>query len=222
MASFLAKFKKGEKKEAAAPSAPATKSNKLVLLIIDPQNDFHPGGSLGVPGAIEDSQRTADFIEKHINDIDEIYVSLDTHHKLHIAHGPFWKNAEGESPAPFTQITNKEICDGVWTPRLEKNLEWAKHYTHALEAKGRYTLIIWPEHCIVSTRRPIYLPNLHPLLSTHVDWYQRSQCISSPQRCLTEVGSGMNFVSVVLPALKNKNAMFPVDEHEECQLFSQR
>ena len=37
-------------------------------------------GSLGVPGAIEDSQRTADFIEKHISEIDEIYVSLDTHH----------------------------------------------------------------------------------------------------------------------------------------------
>lgn len=37
-------------------------------------------GSLGVPGAIEDSQRTAAFIEKHINAIDEIYVSLDTHH----------------------------------------------------------------------------------------------------------------------------------------------
>ena len=57
----------------------------------------------------------------------------------------------GESPAPFTQITNKEICDGVWMPREEKHLEWAKHYTSSLEAKGRYTLIIWPEHCIVRT-----------------------------------------------------------------------
>ena len=37
-------------------------------------------GSLGVPGAVEDSQRTADFVNKHINEIDEIYVSLDTHH----------------------------------------------------------------------------------------------------------------------------------------------
>lgn len=37
-------------------------------------------GSLGVPGAIEDSERTAAFIEKHTGDIDEIYVSLDTHH----------------------------------------------------------------------------------------------------------------------------------------------
>jgi hypothetical protein len=54
-----------------------------------------------------------------------------------------------ESPAPFTQITNKEICDGIWVPRVEEHLEWAKHYTSALEAKGRYTLIIWPEHCIV-------------------------------------------------------------------------
>jgi hypothetical protein len=70
----------------------ATKK-KITLLIIDPQNDFHPGGkiypgsslssivgSLGVPGAIEDSERTASFIRQHINEIDEIYVSLDSHH----------------------------------------------------------------------------------------------------------------------------------------------
>ena len=40
---------------------------KKTLLIIDPQNDFHPavdenskGGSLGVPGANEDSARIAE------------------------------------------------------------------------------------------------------------------------------------------------------------------
>ena len=51
-----------------------------ILLIIDPQNDFHPGGSLAVNGANEDSERTADFIMANINKIDEIVVTLDTHH----------------------------------------------------------------------------------------------------------------------------------------------
>ena len=54
--------------------------NKLILLIIDPQNDFHPGGTLGIQGAHEDSARTAAFINRHIGLIDEIYVTLDSHH----------------------------------------------------------------------------------------------------------------------------------------------
>ena len=32
------------------------------LLIIDPQNDFHAGGSLAVPGADEDALRLAAWI----------------------------------------------------------------------------------------------------------------------------------------------------------------
>jgi hypothetical protein len=54
--------------------------NKLILLIIDPQNDFHPGGSLGIAGANDDSARIAAFIDRHISAIDEIYVTLDSHH----------------------------------------------------------------------------------------------------------------------------------------------
>lgn len=55
-------------------------SPKVVLLIIDPQIDFHPGGSLAVAGAIEDSERIAQFIQRNIRNIDEIYVTLDSHH----------------------------------------------------------------------------------------------------------------------------------------------
>ena len=54
--------------------------SKLILLIIDPQHDFHPGGSLAIPGADEDSARIAAFIDRHISAIDEIYVTLDSHH----------------------------------------------------------------------------------------------------------------------------------------------
>ena len=54
-----------------------------ILLIIDPQNDFHPGGTLGVPGANEDSARVAAFIKDNVDHIDEIYVSLDSHHRIH-------------------------------------------------------------------------------------------------------------------------------------------
>jgi nicotinamidase/pyrazinamidase len=59
---------------------PSMISDKTVLLIIDPQVDFHPGGNLAVPGANEDSARTAQMIMDHVEDIDEIYITLDSHH----------------------------------------------------------------------------------------------------------------------------------------------
>jgi hypothetical protein len=53
---------------------------QVVLLIVDPQIDFHPGGSLAVQGANEDSERIAAFIRKNVNAIQDIYVTLDSHH----------------------------------------------------------------------------------------------------------------------------------------------
>ena len=46
-------------KVGAAASNVAEAKNRT-LLIIDPQNDFHGGGSLQVPGADEDAQRIAE------------------------------------------------------------------------------------------------------------------------------------------------------------------
>jgi nicotinamidase/pyrazinamidase len=55
---------------------------KNILLIIDPQVDFHPGGSLAISGANEDSARTAGLILENKDNIDEIYVTLDSHHVI--------------------------------------------------------------------------------------------------------------------------------------------
>ena len=52
----------------------------VILLLIDPQIDFHEGGSLAVPGATADSERIAKMITEHGDEIDEIYVTLDSHH----------------------------------------------------------------------------------------------------------------------------------------------
>ena len=56
------------------------KKPKVILLIIDPQVDFHPGGSLAIANANDDSERTASLILNNIDHIDEIVVTLDTHH----------------------------------------------------------------------------------------------------------------------------------------------
>lgn len=66
-------------------------------------------GTLGVPGANEDSERIAEMILENINKFDEIYVTLDTHMSYHIAHPSFWKDAKGNSPKPLTHISVKDV-----------------------------------------------------------------------------------------------------------------
>mmetsp|Transcript_16000 Transcript_16000/g.26835 ORF Transcript_16000/g.26835 Transcript_16000/m.26835 type:complete len:142 (-) Transcript_16000:624-1049(-) len=91
--------------------------SKITMLIIDPQVDFHPGGSLGIPNANNDAERTADFILDHLEDIDQIIVTLDSHHRMHVAHSMVWLDQQDNHPAPFTLITNQQIRDGVWRPK---------------------------------------------------------------------------------------------------------
>lgn len=65
-------------------------SEKNILLIIDPQIDFHPAGgvgslahpqgSLAVAGANEDTHKISQLILKNIEKFDEIVVTLDSHH----------------------------------------------------------------------------------------------------------------------------------------------
>ena len=56
------------------------RKERVILLLVDPQVDFHPGGSLAVFGADADSDRIADLIRSKIFEIDEIIITLDSHH----------------------------------------------------------------------------------------------------------------------------------------------
>lgn len=129
----------------------AYKKGGTAVLIIDPQNDFHEGGSLAVAGAKADSARTAQMISDHLGDINQISVTLDSHLKLHIANPFFWKNKEGQHPPPFTPITEKDINEGIWVPSRTELLQHALEYVRGLEANKRFTLLVWPEHCLIGT-----------------------------------------------------------------------
>lgn len=88
------------------------------LLIVDCQKDFHPGGSLAIPSANDDAARISSLIRTRGNAIDRIVATLDSHHKLHVAHPCFWTNGTtGEHPPPFTIISAKDVETGVWVPR---------------------------------------------------------------------------------------------------------
>ncbi len=139
------------------------------LLIIDPQNDFCdiPGAALPVQGADADMHRLAMRIREQGAQIDAITVTLDSHQRLDIAHPGFWQTALGEPPSPFTQITAAQIRAGEFVPRDASALPRALVYAEALQAQGRYTLMIWPVHCEIGTWGHNVHAELHAAL---VDW----------------------------------------------------
>jgi len=122
---------------------------KNVLLIIDPQNDFHEGGSLAVKGASADSSRIAQLIRT--KKFHTIVVTLDTHQYVDIGHPIWWTNDEKQEPKPFITITTKDIEKGTWRAARPEDQDWTSKYVKQLEKNKRFQHTIWPYHCIVGT-----------------------------------------------------------------------
>ena len=140
---------------------------KTQILIIDPQNDFcdlpsayrpvdplsgeRQAPALPVQGAHADLQRLAVFIREGLEHLDDIAVTLDSHHRLDIAHPTFWRTGEGTAVAAFTQITAEQVRDGSFAPRDPAALPRTLAYLEALQGRGRYTLMVWPVHCEIGS-----------------------------------------------------------------------
>lgn len=125
----------------------------LHLLLIDPQNDFCdiPGAALPVPGADADLQRVAELIRRLGARLDAISLTMDAHHRLDIAHPGFWQQGDGSAVAPFTTITAAAVRAGAFRPRQAAHLPACLAYLDALEARARYTLMVWPVHCEIGS-----------------------------------------------------------------------
>lgn len=148
--------------------------NKVQLLVIDPQNDFHDqaGATLPVNGAMADAERLADLIKRKGRAINSIDATLDTHQQLDIAHAMTWVNSKGENPAPFTIISADDVRKGVWrayNPALQKRFE---KYVEALETNARYPLVIWPYHTLVGTWGHNVVD---PVMEQFMDWERRKR-----------------------------------------------
>lgn len=142
-------------------------SARTHLLIIDPQNDFcdlpaayrplladgvsRQAPALPVTGAHADMQRLARFIDASAAQLDDITITLDSHHRLDIAHPGFWRQADGSAVHPFTPITAQQVRAGLLTPRDAGALPRALAYLDELQARGRYTLMVWPVHCEIGS-----------------------------------------------------------------------
>lgn len=129
----------------------ASQLGRTQLLIIDPQNDFCdvPGASLPVQGANADLDRLAALVDRYGAQLDAIHVTLDSHNPLHIAHPVWWRNAAGAAPAPFTVISEADITSGRWRAHDPAQQAHSAAYVAALAQRGRYQLVVWPEHCLI-------------------------------------------------------------------------
>lgn len=122
----------------------------------------NPGGTLCVPGAVEDVWRTCKFILDNLPYLNQIINSLDTHRVYQIFHQHMWRRvSDGKAPPPFTALVP---ISGVMTDPVTgdqymfiRGAAYGVAYGKALEAKGSSPLTIWPYHCRVGS-------TLHPLV----------------------------------------------------------
>jgi len=136
--------------------------SKIDCLIIDPQISFcdPKKGELYVNGADKDMERLATMIRRIKPKIDDIHVTMDSHHYVDVSHPVFWKDSNGQHPDPFTIITSVDVKNGVWNPT---NLSWRARmisYVETLEKGGKYPLCIWPPHCLIGSEGH----NIYPVL----------------------------------------------------------
>jgi len=121
---------------------------RIAAFGIDCQIGFcTPGASLFVPGAVEDTRRTVDWIYANLDKLTALHFSMDTHRVFQIFHPAWWIDSEGKHPSPLTPITYEDVRNGKWAPiaHPKESLE----YTKRLEASGKYVLTIWPYHTLL-------------------------------------------------------------------------
>ena len=174
-------------RHALTPSG--TDRRRVHLLLIDVQKDFcFPEGSLYVGGrsgrgALDDSRRIAEFIYRNLGQVTRITATLDTHLAFQIFSPSFWVDPQGRALTAHRVITTADI-DGrrvrpnpdlaAWLSRgdaawLERQV---RHYCAELERSGKYTLYLWPPHCIVGSEGHTLVGIVHEARMFHA--YARS------------------------------------------------
>ncbi|WP_225412532.1 cysteine hydrolase family protein [Stigmatella hybrida] len=149
-------------------SPAATDRFNLHLLLIDVQKDFcFPEGSLYVAGrsgrgAIDDSRRIAEFVYRNLGVLSNVTTTLDTHFAYQIFFPSFWVDENGQMLTPYREVTREQIERGQARPNpavakwlCGGNYPWllkqVKYYCDELERAGKYTLYLWPPHCLLGS-----------------------------------------------------------------------
>lgn len=167
-------------------------SKNVQLLIIDPQNDFCTEtdgvnkGTLVVPGAAEDIKRLSYMIRRIMPKVDDIRITLDSHHPVHIAHPIWWIDRAGNHPKPFTLISKKDVETGEWrayNPGFQKR---SLEYVSALEQNNKYVLVIWPPHCLIGGWGHNIVPELRNTLMEWENQFSTMDIVTKGSNIFTE------------------------------------
>ncbi|MDQ3004808.1 MAG: isochorismatase [Chloroflexota bacterium] len=138
---------------------------KTWLMLIDVQNTFcipefelYVGGRTG-HGAVEDNARLCEFIYRNLGNITHITATMDTHKTMQVFHAIFFVDADGNHPAPYTDIHASELRAGKWMFNAalasqfgiapEYGQQMMVHYAEELEKKSKFALTIWPYHAML-------------------------------------------------------------------------
>ncbi len=163
-----------------APAAADDRRIDLLLIDVQ-RDFCHPEGTLyvggrGGRGAVDDNRRIAEFIYRNLARLTHIRCTLDSHYNFQIFFPWFWVDPHGEPLAPHTLITvdgrdakvlvnvdpagnvlkENVLPNPAMTPWVtDKGYDWlveqCRFYNHELAAGGRYTLYLWPPHCLVGS-----------------------------------------------------------------------
>jgi nicotinamidase-related amidase len=185
-------------KEAATTKVPPAEADerRVLLLLVDPQVDFiHSDGSLSVPGAVEDTRRTVEWLYKNMGNVTTIAASLDSHIPLQIFFPTWWTDSENEHPDPYTPITPADVEDGLWQPLFEE--DWSRKYVHQLKEQAKKELMIWPFHTMIGTPGHTITPALYEAIAYHAA-VRRSQ----PEFVIKGTIAKTEYYSLLEPELK--------------------
>ena len=139
---------------------------RTLLLLVDAQVDFvHEDGALSVPGAVEDTRRTVEWLYRYAANITTIAASLDSHVPIQIFFPTWWVDGAGQHPSPFTTIHSSDVERGRW--RALYDPEWSQEYVEQLEQRSRKELMIWPYHVLIGTLGHSLTPSLYEAIAFH-------------------------------------------------------
>jgi nicotinamidase/pyrazinamidase len=141
-------------------------THRTALLLIDAQVDFiHTDGALSVPGAVDDTRRTIEWLFENVGKVTTIIASLDSHTPMQIFSPSWWVDNAGKHPDPFTIITSEQVQSGQWKPLYQT--EWSKEYVERLEEQAKKQLMIWPYHTLIGTPGHNITPALYEAIAYH-------------------------------------------------------
>jgi len=145
---------------------------RVAVFGIDCQVGFcTPGASLFVPGAVDDTRRITEWLYRNLDKITGVHFSMDTHRVFQIFHPAFWRDKDGNHPAPLTPIFHEDVRAGHWVPLVHPKA--CLEYTKKLEEDGKYVLTIWPYHTLLGGLSHALVPTLmefsiyHAIARTH-------------------------------------------------------